>query len=898
MRRPRLAGIPAVLLLFVAASMAFSFDAVGQSARLAGTVSDASTEQPLIGANVVLTLAGDASGTQGRATSETGEFVFPALRAGTYRLVVSYTGYESYVDEDLDIRDGESMQLDIPLTPTVFYLDAVLVETVSRRPERAMTAPAAVSVISAEEMQGRPNLSLTEHLKTVPGVDIVDAGLFNSSVFARGFLEASDAGRFLLLTDNRIASTASFRVNAFPQLTSIDTDVKRIEYVAGPGSALYGPNAVSGVVHVLTRSPFDSPGTTLSVTGGNRSVFKTAVRHAGVIGPSIGYKITGHYLSGNDWESVDPAEPDSIVKGKPTADGRVAVSDLIPNQRDFDIEKIGVEGTLEYRSRMGLRAVVTGGFTRISALNVIDLGGLQIADWDYFLLQARVFYKDLFAQVFLNQNDTGDTFFLRSGDLIRDRSQQWVAQLQHGRSMFEGRQRFTYGVDALLTRPRSESTVLGRNEENDAINEYGVFVQSETELTSNVRFIAAGRLDEQNVLKDPVFSPRLALVVNPSPDHTVRFMFNRAHKSVGTLDLFIDINVVPSLGPFPYAVRVRGVPPESGYTFMRDTGGGVGGLYMQSPFTPSGAGGREAFVPAEATQYWGAVVAFLQSQGVDLSTLPAPTSADVATQLALLDPNTQSFVPVSTDDVSDVPPLEPLRISTFELGYTGLISQRLMITANLYREQNRNFLGPTLNETPNVFLDQGSLTNYLARFMPLDQATGLAEGIAGVPLGTVTPEQSDAADILLTTRSFGEITHYGAELGLNVFATPEWMLTGTYSYLSDNFFERSGSDPDDISLNAPRHRFGGAVRYQNDSAGFEGQVRIRHVDSFPVISGLGRERLPSFSVVDVSASYRLPMLRQLQAAVSIQNAFDNRHREFLGTPEIGRLVLLRLQYEL
>ncbi len=896
MRPPGFSVTFAVLLALCA--FLSSRDGLAQTVQVTGTVKEEGTGEPLVGANIVV-LLGDGEGrVVGDVSDIDGAFSVRDVPVGIHRLTVSYAGYESFVLPQLKLEPGVDRQISVVLARTTIALDDIVVITASRQRERALSAPAAVSVVDAEEIRFRPNLSLTEHLKVLPGLDVVDSGLFHSNVYVRGFVEASDAGRFLLLTDYRIASTPSFRVNAFPQLAPLDADIERMELVAGPGSALYGPNAVSGVLHVITRSPFDSRGTTLSVEGGGRDVIKGTVRHAGVVGDAFGYKVSGHYFRGSDWESSDPAEPDSIVKGLTTPDGRVPVSALIPNSRDFDIEKIGTEATLEYRGEGDLRVVLTGGFTRVSALNVIDLGGLQIVDWDYSLVQARLHYKDLFAQVFYNQNNTGDTYFLRSGDLVRDKSRMWVAQVQHATSLLDGRQRFRYGVDALLTRPRSENTVFGRNEDDDAINEVGAYVQSETDITSMVRLVAAGRLDEQNVLEDPVFSPRVGLVVTPDPSHTFRLTFNRAYKSVGTLDLFIDINVVPMLGPFPYAVRVRGVPPETGFTFRRDENGGLGGLYMQSPFTPAAVGGPSAYLPADATLAWGAVVGFLQSQGVDLSDLPPPTVNDVETVLATLDPNTQSFVPVSPSAVADVPPLEPLRITTFEAGYRGVIGDRLLLTANIYREQNENFLGPTLNETPNVFLEANSLGAYLGRFMPAGQAAGLAGAISTIPLGTITPEQGDAGDILLTTRSFGKVTHYGAELGASVFADANWSFGGSYSWLSDNYFERETGEPRDISLNAPRHKFGGWLRYDRKEHGVSGQVRFRYVDGFPIISGLGNDDLPSYALVDLAGSYRLPITPNVHVALSIQNLLDNRHREFIGVPEIGRLVLLRLQYSM
>ena len=75
----------------------------------------------------------------------------------------------------------------------------------------------------------------------------------------------------------------SLRVNAYSLIPTINEDIEQIEVVSGPGAALYGPNSANGVMHVLTRSPFTSQGTTLSIGGGERRFFTGSLRHAGVI---------------------------------------------------------------------------------------------------------------------------------------------------------------------------------------------------------------------------------------------------------------------------------------------------------------------------------------------------------------------------------------------------------------------------------------------------------------------------------------------------------------------------------------------------------------------------------------------------------------------------------------
>lgn len=883
----------AYLSLFLYAVVAvLTVPIYGQTAALSGTVTDSVTAEPLIGANIFV--VSDSGARLGTSSAVDGTFGFQNLAAGTYTITITYTGYERWV-RSLQLRDGESRMLAAALRPTVLDLGQTVVVTASRREERRLDAPAAVWLLEAVDIQARPALSPVEHLKGQPGVDVASSGLSSDRVVVRGFNTTSDFGRLLFLTDSRFAGVPGLGFNFYELSPTVDDDIDRIEVAAGPASALYGPNALGGVLQIITKSPFDNPGTVVTITGGERSLIRGTIRHSGLIGNRLAYKISGEYHQGDDWEYVDPVEPDTIIKGIQTSSGRIPRGGPVPNIRDYAQERLGGFGRLDFRPNNNLTAILSGGITRGNWLGIFEGGGVQVEDFVYSHIQARLFYKRLFAQAFVNRNSTDDSFFLRTGDLIVDKSAIYVGQLQHSTEFLRGRQELTYGADLLLTRPDSKSTLHGRNEDKDNIDEIGFYIQSETELSKKLKGVLTLRLDDNNRLDDPVFSPRAALVVKPAANHTFRITFNTAYSSPRAADYFGDVVAVPSLGGLPYAARFRGVPPETGFNFRRGPDGGLGGLFMQSPFNP---GGREQYIPAEATSMWGAVVALLQAQGVDISALPAPTPEQVGTVLAKLNVNTGAFDAIAPEDVFDVPTLKPGKITTFEIGYNGVIGDNMLVAVNLYRERNRNFSGTFLIESPNVFLDPVSLVAYLSNFMPPANAAELAAGIAAIPLGTVTPEEADPADLLLTTRSFADISHYGAEIAATYHAGPRWTFGGNYAYVTENYFEREADEPDDVSMNGPQHKFALNAQFRDPGIGIDAKAQLRYVDSFPVISGLGREDIEAYTVVDINATYTLPTLPALEFGLAVQNVLDNRHREFVGAPEIGRLALLRVKYRL
>jgi iron complex outermembrane receptor protein len=867
-----------------------------QTATLRGKVTDKESGEVLPGANVVVTSANVQTGA---ATVVSGEFEVRNLPPGTYTVTVSFIGYEKKTMTEVVLAAGETTTLDVSLTPTGIQVNPISV-TASRRPEKVLEAPADVNILEASQIEARPVLTAAEHLKSIPAVDVVTSGLNTANVVVRGFNNIF-SGSLLSLVDNRIARVPSLRVNAYQLVPMTNSDIERIEVVLGPGSALYGPNSASGVFHILTKSPFGSEGTTVNVGGGERSVFMGSFRHAGSYNNKVGYKFSFQYYQGNDFKTTDPAEPATIVKFLPTAQGPIPQGGPVSNERDFDVERLSFEGRLDFKLSDEATAVFTGGFNQASNIELTGLGAAQVIDWKYGFTQARFNYKNLFVQGFVNFSNAGDTFIRRTGQLIVDKSKLFVGQIQHGVELGEN-QRFTYGFDALLTRPNTEGTINGRNENVDNIDEFGVYVQSETDISEKLKFVAAARIDDHSELEDPVFSPRAAFVFKPKPNQNFRITFNRAFSTPTTNNLFLDILSASNLGGLPFAIRTNGVP-ETGWTFRRNPAGGpFGGLLMRSPFTPAGLGGPAQFLPIDATLFWPAIVQILAAQGVDISALPAPTADQVGTVLRVFDTTRLTFGdPITEAFISDIGRIKEQVTNTLEVGYKGLIGEKLLAAVDVYYSKIKDFIGPLRVESPNAFFDPASLAAYLSNplfGLPPQQVAALAEAIARIPVGTVTPaEAPDPTAILLTYRNIGDVDLGGLDLSFTYFANQNWSFSGNYSFVSKDFFSNVDRGVN-IALNAPKHKFGASLQYRNPEAGFDGQLRLRFVDSFPVETGVFIGEVKSYAVLDLNANYKLPFGTNTRVNLTIQNLTDNDHFEIVGAPKIGRLILVQLSQTL
>lgn len=889
-------GILAALLLLVLAVPASS-----QTGAVSGRVTDLETGQPVAGANVEVLGAG-AGAAGGQLTGNDGQFRL-SLPPGTYSIVVSLIGYQPGRYDGVQVASGGTTSLNVALRSQALLLNPVVV-TASRREEKALDAPASVTLVGTEQIRARAATTVVDHVRSVPGVDVAQTGIQQSNVVARGFNNVFSGG-LLAITDNRYANVPSLRVNVMSFVPSTDLDLERIEVVLGPGAALYGPNSAGGVLHMITSSPIDRPGTSVSVAGGERSLFHSVFRTAVAPSETFGFKVSGQYFRGRDWEYSDPTE----VAARAAAIGQGASpASLKIGARDFDALRYGVDARMDFRPGDDTEIIVSGGLSNaVSQIEMTGIGTGQADNWTYSYAQARYRSGRFFAQGFMNRSDAGDTYLLRTGAPIVDRSTMLAGQLQHGFDLGE-RQSFIYGLDLQRTEPRTEGTINGRNEDDDIIDEVGGYLHSETRLSDRFSFVAAVRVDSHSRLEEPNVSPRAALVFKPAENQNFRLTFNRAFSTPTTNNLFLDLlaSRIPISGPIGYDIRTRGVP-STGFTFDRTCQGGVSNRCMRTPFAP----GQE--LPANAAVLWNGLVnslvpaslrTFLANPGSQ------PGDPVLGTVLRRLDTSTGSFV--TDPGIEAIDPIRSTITNTFEIGYKGVLGEKVLLSADFYRSQAEDFVGPLRVETPNVFYDPASLQAYVlkrltpliqAGALPQAQAVGLIETFARLPVGTITADQADTPDLMLTYRNFGDIEYWGMDLAAQVLATERVSLAGNWSFVSQDCFLFSGGTGDscssalDIALNAPKSKGSVSLRFDDPRSGLSLEGRTRFSAGFPMNSGVFVGDIEGHTLFDANVSWQLPGVSGARVTLTGTNLFDSPTRYFIGAPEIGRLMLVRMQYD-
>lgn len=916
-----------------------------QNATLAGKVTDSETGDILPGANVVVSAADVQTGA---ASTGTGEYLVKNLPPGTYTVRVSYIGYEAQTVESVTLAAGESKTLDFALKLTGINVNPISISA-SRREEKVLEAPASISVLEARELTAEVAPSSDALLRNVTGIDMAQTGIDRREIVLRGFNNAF-SGATYILTDYRRAAVPSLDVNLHSIMPNMAIDLEKVEIVRGPGSALYGAGVDAGVIHYLSKDPFNSPGTTASFSGGERTSLAGHFRHANVIGEKFGYKITGQYAQADDWDyDINNAQDRDQLVNPVTGDTTFF---------DRDYQKLNINGLMEFRLKENVALIFNGGYSHLDATVLSGIGTVQADNYGYIYGQARLRAGKFFAQAYLNKNDAGDSFVYgqtqASGQALPvvDNSIVLNLQAQYDMEFMEGKEQVIVGVDYDRTTPETDGTIYGRNEDDDLISEFGVYAQSLTKLSPKLDLTLAARLDKNNIEDGVQISPRAAIVFKPTAKHNFRVTYNRAYALPGGNSLFLDIigREVPLAPGISIIQRGRGT--RDGFTFNNARAGGgirasgllpVPGIFGQNVFQYSGPGVPTQNVPLAAVYgivYAGLAAipnaqlqALLAQNGINadlqtialIKTLLRPTGVDPNNPLPATTVNGLG-TSILTGNPVDVEPLKSTITHSIEAGYKGLLGDKVLFALDGYYTQKKNFVSGVTQLTPlavfgnNITTELGqalaagiAANPVLAPNLPQGVTpqqvaaiiVGLAQqrGVTSLPVGVV---QADGAgnqvpgEITGGYRNFGDVDFWGLDATVQVAATNHLNLFGNVSFVSDDFFDddelgEAGSGLE-LALNASKFKAKGGFSY-NWATGLSVNASGRYTKGFPVNSGPYIGEVDNYFLMDLGAGYDFGRLAPgMRVDITVQNLLNNEHREFVGAPEIGRLSLARVTY--
>jgi iron complex outermembrane receptor protein len=192
------------------------------------------------------------------------------------------------------------------------------VTSVSRRPEKLSVAPAAVYVITQEDIRRSGATSIPELLRMVPGVQVASIDASKWAVTARGF-NGRFANKLLVLVDGRSVYTPLYSGVFWDAQDVLLADVDRIEVIRGPGATMWGENAVNGVINVITKSARDTQGGLVMTGGGKEEIGFGGFRYGGSIHDRIYWRGFAKYSAwdkrtfGSGEEAADDWPPSATA---------------------------------------------------------------------------------------------------------------------------------------------------------------------------------------------------------------------------------------------------------------------------------------------------------------------------------------------------------------------------------------------------------------------------------------------------------------------------------------------------------------------------------------------------------------------------------------------------------
>lgn len=408
------------------------------------------------------------------------------------------------------------------------------VMTASRKSQQLRDVAAAVFVISREDIERSGATSIPEALRMAPGVQVARLANDRWAVTARGF-----AGRFsnklLVLMDGRSIYSPLFSGVIWESEDTLLEDVDRIEVIRGPGAAMWGANAVNGVINIITRKSRDTQGNLAVAGAGTEEKAFGAVRHGGAAGD-------GHYRV---WAKGFSRDASVTVTGNRGNDrwvsGRVGFRGDWPLAEGRRLMVSGSAHSGPAWDRWNMPDIASpAGFTPENfkqgneGAHILGRHEWANADGSEASLQAYVDYSRVEGEGVIDQRRT--TFDL---------------DFQH-RLLLGERHDLIWGLGYRYSADRIESgRVINLQPAKQSFNLFSAFLHDEITLVPDTLLLSLGGRLEHNSYTGFEPQPNLRLMWTPNTRQSIWAALSRAVRtpSRAERDVQLDLGVIPSTSP-------------------------------------------------------------------------------------------------------------------------------------------------------------------------------------------------------------------------------------------------------------------------------------------------------------------------------------------------------------
>lgn len=440
-----------------------------------------------------------------------------------------------------------------------------VVVTASRSEEQLVNAPAAVTVITTQAIESSPATNVGDLLRAVPGMNVTQVSARDVNITTRGATSTLSTSQ-LALVDGRSVYLDFFGMVMWDLIPTNPHEIKQIEVVRGPASAVWGANAMTGVVNVITRTP--------------RELARDGRGNAVTIGfGGFGRDVTGReqdagtmfYVNGSHARAIDDKWSFKVSAGYLTQDALPRPFGTLPSGTPYPpfpntgTSQPKFDGRVDYELTDGGRLTVAGGVAGTEGIIHTGIGPFDVDS------ASRLGY----ATVRYSKGGRRIAFFT---NLLHGDAANLLTRGVNGLPVELGFDSKTFDVEASDVRAIGTRHALtyGGNFRHNAFditiapdaedrNEGGAFVQDEIFLSNHFRWVIGGRIDKFSSIDSAVFSPRTTLMYKPAADQTFRVSFNRAFRAPSLINNHLDIGILtpitlPVVGQFLLPTQATGNP--------------------------------------------------------------------------------------------------------------------------------------------------------------------------------------------------------------------------------------------------------------------------------------------------------------------------------------------------
>ena len=906
----------------------YAVNLFGQEAKITGTVTGADIGTALSNASVSV-----KNKVLGTTTNAKGVFTFNFKGKLPIFIVVSAVGYEP---QEIEIT-SVNQNISISLISKAIMLNEI-VSAASRVSQNILQSPVSIEKMSLKAIKENPSYTFYDGLQNLKGMEAVTSSITYKQINTRGFNTTGNS-RFLQLVDGVDNQTPGLNFSVGNLFGASDLDVESVEIIPGAASALYGPVAFNGLVSIRSKDPFAYQGLSLQVkTGINhvgesfadpKGLYDFALRYAKAINNRFAFKINASYLTGVDWYANDYTDisastaPNLRGPNNPARDGLNIYGDEVSRNlpgigvvsrtgyeekdlMNYNVYSLKLNGALHYRVTDDIEAIYQYNFGRGTA----SYTGSSRFDLNNFVLQThRVELKgsNFFVRSYVVAENSHDSYNTRSlaqfinRDWVQDLSGKVVASGDADNTWFEryaaayngtatgvtannhasartfaDQGRFLPGTSA-FEQAKDESihnyglsgagvfskskfyhtdgqydfssaikvfellaggsfrnykmftngSLFDDKTNKIGIKEYGGFLQAGKKLLNdNLKLTASIRYDKNENFKGS-FTPRFSGVYTVSKNHNFRASYQTGFRNPTPVDQFIHLNVGP--------ITILGGAPSNS-----------AGLNVY----------ENSFTAASANVFGPAVGAAIEGG--------TPPPVAIAQNKDLLVKSNVAYI-------------KPEQQKAFEIGYKGLINEKLLIDVNYYHSSYTDFL----------------LNTVVLR--PTSAVLGADGKINPAAAGEVASRTVSAFQ--LYTNATDKVSAQGVSAGITYLLDKGYVVGGNATF-SD--FNLGSANINNIAqFNTPEYStnvtFGNPNAY--NGIGFNVAWHWQSAfDWYGTFNGVRPGRINAYSLVDAQINKKLAKANTT-IKLGASNIFNKRISQAYGSPAVGAIYYVAVVFD-